>query len=145
MEDCVFCKIADKKLDASIVYEDNNFIAFLDKSPIFKGHTLLIPKKHIETIFDFDESLLKEFIVKTKLLSLAVKNSLNVDGILLINNNIISQSVPHFHMHIIPRKRGEVLKGFMWPRTKYKEKEEEEFKLKIKLFLESNKFKYEDN
>ena len=137
MEDCVFCKIADKKLDASIVYEDNNFIAFLDKSPIFKGHTLLIPKKHIETIFDFDESLLKEFIVKTKLLSLAVKNSLNVDGILLINNNIISQSVPHFHMHIIPRKRGEVLKGFMWPRTKYKEKEEEEFKLKIKLFLES--------
>ena len=137
MEDCVFCKIVKKEIKASVVFENENFIAFLDKSPIFKGHTLLIPKKHIETIFDFDESLLKEFIVKTKLLSLAVKNSLNVDGILLINNNIISQSVPHFHMHVIPRKRGEVLKGFMWPRTKYKEKEEEEFKLKIKLFLES--------
>ena len=132
MEKCFFCDIAGKQVAASIVYEDDELIAFLDKSPIFKGHTLLIPKKHIETIFDLGDSYLISLGLKAKLLANGIKEGLNVDGVLLINNNVISQSVPHYHVHIIPRKRGEPLKGFMWPRTNYKDSvEEEEFRRKI--------------
>ena len=137
MEECVFCKIAKKEIKASIVLENENFIAFLDKSPIFKGHTLLIPKKHIETLFDFSEDYLKDLAVETKRIAEGVKKGTGCDGILLINNNVVSQSVPHFHVHIIPREKGKPLKGFMWPRTKYKdENEEEEFREKIAKAIE---------
>jgi histidine triad (HIT) family protein len=135
MEECIFCKIVKKEIKASLVLENEKFIAFLDKSPIFKGHTLLIPKKHIETLFDFSEDYLKEFSVETKRIAEGVKKGTNCDGILLINNNIVSQSVPHFHVHIIPREKGKPLRGFMWPRTKYKEGEEEEFADRIRTAL----------
>ncbi|MCL4397257.1 HIT domain-containing protein [Candidatus Parvarchaeota archaeon] len=137
MEECVFCKIAKKEMKASLVFENENFIAFLDKSPIFKGHTLLIPKKHIETLFDFSEDYLKELAVETKRIAEGVKKGMSCDGILLINNNIVSQSVPHFHVHIIPRDKGRPLRGFMWPRTKYKdENEEEDFRKRIANAIE---------
>ncbi len=140
MEECIFCKIVNKEVKASLVFENENFIAFLDKSPIFKGHTLLIPKKHIETLFDFSEDYLKELAVETKLIANGVKKGLGCDGILLINNNVVSQSVPHFHVHIIPREKGKPLKGFMWPRTRYKdESEEESFREKIEKAIESLK------
>lgn len=132
MEECIFCKIVSGEINARVIFEDGDFIAFLDKSPIFKGHSLLIPKKHIETLFDFPQETLKEMIVRVRRVAEAVKEALSADGMLLINNNVISQSVPHFHMHIIPRRKGESLTGFMWPRTKYKnEDEEEEFRKKI--------------
>jgi Diadenosine tetraphosphate (Ap4A) hydrolase and other HIT family hydrolases len=137
VEECVFCKIAKKEIKASIVFEDERFIAFLDKSPIFKGHALLMPKMHIETLFDFPENYLKELAVETKKIAEGVKKGTNCDGILLINNNVVSQSVPHFHLHIIPRDKGKSLRGFMWPRTKYKdESEEEEFREKITKAIE---------
>ncbi len=137
MEECIFCKIAKKEIKADIVFENENFISFLDKSPIFKGHTLLIPKNHIETLFDFPEGYLKELAVETKRIANGVKKGIGCDGILLINNNIISQSVPHFHVHIIPREKGKLLRGFMWPRTKYKDgNEEEEFREKIAKAIE---------
>jgi histidine triad (HIT) family protein len=137
VEECVFCKIAKKEIKASIVFEDERFIAFLDKSPIFKGHALLMPKMHIETLFDFPENYLKELAVETKKIAEGVKKGTNCDGILLINNNVVSQSVPHFHLHIIPRDKGKPLRGFMWPRTKYKdESEEEEFREKITKAIE---------
>ncbi len=140
MEECVFCKIAKKEINASVVFENENFIAFLDKSPIFKGHTLLIPKKHIETLFDFSEDYLKGIAIETKRIADGVKNALGCDGILLINNNVVSQSVPHFHVHIIPREKGKPLKGFMWPRTKYKdEDEEEDFRKRIAKAVETLK------
>ncbi len=133
----MFCKIAKKEIKASIVFEDERFIAFLDKSPIFKGHALLMPKMHIETLFDFPENYLKELAVETKKIAEGVKKGTNCDGILLINNNVVSQSVPHFHLHIIPRDKGKPLRGFMWPRTKYKdESEEEEFREKITKAIE---------
>lgn len=137
MEECIFCKIIKNEIKASTVFEDDRFIAFLDKSPIFKGHTLLIPKKHIETIFDFSEDYLKDLAVETKRIAEGVKKGIGCDGILLINNNIVSQSVPHFHVHIIPREKGKPLRGFMWPRTRYKDEiEEEEFKEKIEKAIE---------
>ena len=133
----MFCKIAKKEIKASIVFEDERFIAFLDKSPIFKGHALLMPKMHIETLFDFSENYLKELAVETKKIAEGVKKGTNCDGILLINNNVVSQSVPHFHLHIIPRDKGKPLRGFMWPRTKYKdESEEEEFRENITKAIE---------
>lgn len=132
MEECIFCKIVSGEINARVIFEDGDFIAFLDKSPIFKGHSLLIPKKHIETLFDFPQETLKEMIVRVRRVAEGVKEALSADGMLLINNNVISQSVPHFHMHIIPRRKGESLTGFMWPRTKYNnEDEEEEFRKKI--------------
>ncbi len=131
MDECVFCQIIQKKIEASIVYEDSDFIAFLDKSPIFKGHTLLVPKNHMETVFDIDDRTLGELSIKAKFIASGVKTALNADGILFINNNVVSQSVPHFHLHIIPRRKGEVLKGFMWPRHRYTGREEEEYKKKI--------------
>ncbi len=137
MEECVFCKIIKNEIKASIVFENDRFIAFLDKSPIFKGHTLLIPKEHIETLFDFPEDYLEELAVESKLIAEGVKKGTNCDGILLINNNVVSQSVPHFHVHIIPREKGKPLRGFMWPRTKYKDEVEEEgFKEKISKSIE---------
>lgn len=137
MEECVFCKIIKNEIKASIVFEDDHFIAFLDKSPIFKGHTLLIPKKHIETLFDFSDDYLEKLAIETKKVANGVKKGTSCDGILLINNNIISQSVPHFHVHIIPREKGKPLRGFMWPRTKYNdETEEEDFRKKIAKAIE---------
>ncbi len=138
MDECLFCKIVDRSVNASIVFEDEDFIAFLDKSPIFKGHVLLMPKKHVETLFDFDDNDLKDMMVNVRKVAEGVKKALECDGILLINNNVISQSVPHFHMHIIPRKKGQPLRGFMWPRTKYKdEKEEKDFAERIKKAIQS--------
>ena len=126
MDKCVFCSITKESKGEEIIFEDEHFIAFLDYTPIFKGHTLLIPKKHYQTIFDLPDGLLEKMSVVLKRLSEAVKAGTDADGILLINNNIVSQSVPHYHIHVVPRHSGVVLKGFMWPRQKYSSGEEKD-------------------
>ncbi len=131
MDDCRFCQIIAKKIDAYIVFEDEHCVAFLDNRPIFRGHCLLVPKKHIENVMEASDSILCSLGAASKKLSLAVKNAVSSDGILIINNNIVSQSVPHLHIHVIPRNKGDGLRGFMWPRTTYKAGEEEEFKDRI--------------
>jgi histidine triad (HIT) family protein len=119
MMKCVFCEILKGALPADIVYQSEHVSAFLDTRPLFPGHTLIVPKVHFETIWDVPASLSAHLFDATRLLSVAIKNALNADGIFTANNNIISQSVPHFHIHVVPRKKKDGLTGFFWPRVAY--------------------------
>jgi len=120
---CAFCKIV-RYDDGSRVFQDEHTIAFLDHRPLFPGHCLLIPRNHFETIQDLPDSLLAPLFANVRMLSTAVELGVHAEGTFIAANNRVSQSVPHFHMHIVPRTKGDGLKGFFWPRRKYKSPEE---------------------
>ena len=120
---CAFCKIVRNE-DGFRVFEDEDTIAFLDHRPLFPGHCLLIPRSHFETIQDLPDSLLAPLFANVRMLSTAVDLGMHAEGTLIAANNRVSQSVPHFHVHIVPRNKGDGLKGFFWPRRKYKSSEE---------------------
>ncbi len=122
-ESCAFCKII-RHDDGFRVFEDEHTIAFLDHRPLFPGHCLLIPKAHLETITDLPDSLLTRLFANVRMLSAAVELAMRAEGTFIAANNRVSQSVPHFHVHIVPRTKGDGLKGFFWPRRKYKSPEE---------------------
>ena len=122
-ESCAFCKVV-RADDGFRVFEDEQTIAFLDHRPLFAGHCLLIPKSHLETINDLPDSLLAQLFANVRLLSAAVELGMRAEGTFIAANNRVSQSVPHFHVHIVPRTKGDGLKGFFWPRRKYKSAEE---------------------
>lgn len=117
--DCTFCKIAAKSLGAAVVYEDHEVIAFLDARPLFPGHVLLCPRAHYSTFADVPHTLVGPLFLKGQLLTQAVETALHAEGTFLAINNRVSQSVPHLHLHIVPRRRRDGLKGFFWPRHKY--------------------------
>jgi histidine triad (HIT) family protein len=121
---CIFCKIVRNPTENDIVYQDESSLAFLDHRPLFPGHCLVIPKSHLETIHDLPDSLLAPFFSTVKLLASAIERAMQAQGTFIAANNRISQSVPHFHVHVVPRKKGDGLKGFFWPRGKYKSPEE---------------------
>lgn len=120
---CLFCRIVRGEEKSYRVFEDEISLAFLDMRPVFWGHTLLIPKKHYETIADLPEALAGLFFLNTRLLSRAVERALEADGTFIAINNKVSQAIPHLHVHIVPRKKKDGLKGFFWPRTKYRDEE----------------------
>lgn len=122
-ENCAFCKIV-RHDDGFRVFEDEHTIAFLDHRPLFPGHCLLIPKSHFETIKDLPDSLLAPLFANVRMLAAAVELGMRAEGTFVASNNRISQSVPHFHVHIVPRKKGDGLKGFFWPRRKYQSADE---------------------
>jgi len=122
-ENCAFCKVV-RADDGFRVFEDEQTIAFLDHRPLFPGHCLLIPKNHLETINDLPDSLLTILFANVRLLAAAVELGMRAEGTFIAANNRVSQSVPHFHVHIVPRTKGDGLKGFFWPRRKYKNTEE---------------------
>ena len=119
MADCIFCRIANGDLNAAIVFEDESSMAFLDHRPLFPGHCLLVPKQHVETLADLPPKLVGPYFENAQLLSRAVESALNAQGTFVAMNNRVSQSVPHLHVHIVPRTKGDGLKGFFWPRHKY--------------------------
>jgi histidine triad (HIT) family protein len=121
---CKFCAIVRGDVAAHVVYEDERFLAFLDHRPLFHGHSLLVPREHVETIFDAPPDLLGPLAAATQRLSLAVRDAMEADGIFNAVNNVVSQSVPHLHVHVVPRRRRDGLRGFFWPRTKYASEEE---------------------
>jgi len=125
-ETCLFCRIASGEVPATVVYEDENTVAFLDHRPLFPGHTLLVPRQHFETLADLPATQVGPFFKNAQLLSRAIESALEAEGTFVAMNNRVSQSVPHVHVHIVPRRRGDGLKGFFWPRTKYKSDEEME-------------------
>jgi histidine triad (HIT) family protein len=116
---CLFCRIASNEIPAARVYEDDEVFAFLDIHPLFPGHVLLCPRMHHVTFLDLPPELVGPMFTKGQLLTKAVEIALEAEGTFLAMNNRISQTVPHLHLHIVPRRRRDGLKGFFWPRTKY--------------------------
>jgi histidine triad (HIT) family protein len=134
MATCIFCQIISKEVSAPIVWEDGKTLAFLDHRPLFPGHCLLVPKAHHETLADLPASLLGPFFKNAQRLSVAVQSLPGAEGTFMAMNNVVSQSVPHLHCHIVPRHKGDGLKGFFWPRTKYQDDGEME---KMRKLLET--------
>lgn len=130
--DCIFCKIASGEILSKKIYEDKKVIAFLDINPISKGHTLIIPKKHFENIWDINELYLKEIINASKKTSLLLKNKLNAEGINILHasGKEAQQSVFHFHIHVVPRYKDDKLNT--WPKSNYKELNFDDLIKKIK-------------
>jgi histidine triad (HIT) family protein len=117
---CLFCRIASGVVAARVVFEDEISLAFLDHRPVFPGHCLLIPKNHYETLTDLPGELVGPFFRNAQLLVRAVESAMEAHGTFVAMNNRVSQSVPHLHTHIVPRRRKDGLKGFFWPRQPYK-------------------------
>ena len=118
---CAFCKIIRGEETASIVYEDSISLAFLDRRPLFPGHCLLVPRAHYETLADLPASLVGPLFQNAQLLERAIEEGLAADGTFVALNNHVSQSVPHLHIHLVPRHRKDGLKGFFWPRQRYQD------------------------
>jgi len=119
--ECLFCRIASRSVAASIVFEDEYSLAFLDHRPLFPGHCLLIPKAHVETLADLPRKGIEPFFGNVQLLTQAVEQGMDAEGSFVAINNRVSQSVPHLHVHLVPRRKGDGLKGFFWPRGEYQD------------------------
>ena len=118
-QDCVFCEIVAGELDAQVVFEGERSLAFLDNRPLFPGHSLLVPREHHEALWDLPEELVGPLFADARMLSAAIRDAMGAEGAFVAMNNIVSQSVPHFHVHVVPRNRKDGLRGFFWPRRKY--------------------------
>ena len=118
---CTFCRIVARELPASIVDEDELTVAFLDTRPLFPGHVLLVPRTHVETLPDLPAADVGPFFTRAQALSVAVRDAMAAKGTFVAMNNVVSQSVPHFHVHVVPRVPKDGLRGFFWPRTKYED------------------------
>ena len=117
--DCAFCRIASGDEPATVVFEDAESLAFLDNRPLFHGHSLLIPRDHHETLADLPDELVAALFRNARLLSRAIPDAMGKPGSFVALNNVVSQSVPHMHVHVVPRVPKDGLRGFFWPRTKY--------------------------
>jgi histidine triad (HIT) family protein len=124
--DCVFCGIIAGAGTAAIVHRDRHCLAFLDHRPLFRGHLLLAPLAHFETLADLPASELRPFFAAAQMLASAVERALQAGGTFVAINNRVSQSVPHLHVHIVPRTRGDGFRGSFWPRGRYAGEEEQE-------------------
>ena len=114
--DCLFCRIVSGEVAAPIVFEDEVSVAFLDHRPLFEGHTLVVPRDHVETLPDLPDDVLPELFSNARLLARAMEEGLGAEGSFVAINNRVSQSVPHLHIHVAPRRRKDGLRGFFWPR-----------------------------
>jgi histidine triad (HIT) family protein len=119
VEGCRFCAIIAGDERAHVVFEDEVSIAFLDHRPLFPGHALLAPREHFETIWDLPDQLVGPLFTNAKSLSRAIRTAMASQGAFIALNNVVSQSVPHLHVHLVPRNRKDGLRGFFWPRRKY--------------------------
>ena len=118
---CAFCSIVTGEVKDYTVFEDAVSLAFLDHRPLFPGHCLLIPRRHLETLADIPADLLPVLFSNAQLLAGALEKGLGAEGSFVAINNRVSQSVPHFHIHVVPRRRKDGLRGFFWPRQRYKD------------------------
>ncbi|TIC87508.1 HIT family protein [Nocardioides sp. GY 10113] len=137
MEDCVFCAIAAGAEPADLVWGSERLVAFLDRRPLFKGHVLLVPREHVVTLPDLPAALREEFLAAAQRLCAAMVDVLGAQGSFCAVNNTVSQSVPHLHLHVVPRTRGDGLRGFFWPRRKYAAGESAEYAARLRAALDA--------
>ena len=121
MSACTFCEIAAGRREADLVLDEPEALAFLDRRPVFPGHTLLVPRRHVDSLDDLPPELVAPLFDAARRLSRAVRVAVEADGSFVGVNNRISQSVPHLHIHILPRRRRDGLRGFFWPRLGYED------------------------
>ncbi|NNM45816.1 HIT domain-containing protein [Knoellia koreensis] len=117
--ECLFCDIVDGRVPATVVVDEPFVLGFLDTRPVFKGHVLLVPRIHVDTLVDLPAELLPPLMGAVQRTAAAVVTGLGAQGSFVACNNVVSQSVPHLHWHVVPRTKGDGLRGFFWPRTKY--------------------------
>ena len=123
MPGCAFCAIAAGEAPAAVVLDDPEHVAFLDVRPLSEGHVLLCPRPHVETLPDLPPERVGPLFQAAQRLSVAVMEAMDAQGTLVAMNNVVSQSVPHLHVHVVPRRRKDGLRGFFWPRTRYADAE----------------------
>ena len=123
---CTFCEIVAGRTTAHVVLDDEVTMAFLDNRPLFPGHVLLVPRAHHETLTDLPDDLVEPLFLRARQLAGAVERAMQAMGTFVAINNRVSQSVPHLHVHVVPRTKGDGLRGFFWPRTKYSSTEHAE-------------------
>ena len=123
----VVCQIVSGELDAAVVARTQELIAFLDHRPVFKGHVLISPIHHVDNLLDLPPDLMTPLLTMAQRVAAAVVDVLGAEGSFVAINNVVSQSVPHLHVHVVPRTKGDGLRGFFWPRTKYEDGEIEEY------------------
>lgn len=116
---CTFCQIRDGEIPAAMVLDEDEVLAFLDVRPLFPGHVLVVPRAHCETMLDLPAAALAPLFRTVQRVAAAVTSSMGAQGTFVAANNVVSQSVPHFHVHVVPRTKGDGLRGFFWPRTRY--------------------------
>lgn len=137
MPDCVFCSIIAGEAEADLVLDEPDLVAFLDRRPVFKGHVLLVPRDHVVTLPDLPAAQRDAFLGAAQRIATAVVEGLGAQGSFVAINNIVSQSVPHLHLHVVPRTKGDGLRGFFWPRTKYAAGESTEHAARLRAVLAS--------
>jgi histidine triad (HIT) family protein len=117
--DCTFCRVVAGDVPATVVLTTEHTVAFLDHRPLFEGHTLVVPRPHVSTLRDLPAPLVGPYFTDLQRVAAAVEDGLAAHGTFVAANNVVSQSVPHLHFHVVPRRRKDGLRGFFWPRTKY--------------------------
>jgi histidine triad (HIT) family protein len=121
MAGCVFCSIVQGETPAYVVLADDAVAAFLDVRPLFPGHVLVVPRLHIETLTDLPVADVGPYFERVQRMADAVRTTMGAEGTFVATNNTVSQSVPHLHTHVVPRTKGDGLRGFFWPRTRYRD------------------------
>jgi histidine triad (HIT) family protein len=137
MADCLFCSIIAGTTPAQLVLDTPDVVGFLDIRPVFKGHTLIVPRTHVPTLVELPDDMMVPFFGAARSVASAVRTAFDAQGSFVAVNNVVSQSVPHLHVHVVPRTKGDGLRGFFWPRTKYADTAEaEEYAGKLRAALE---------
>jgi histidine triad (HIT) family protein len=116
---CLFCRIVAGEVEAAVVASTEHTVAFLDHRPLFEGHTLVVPRAHVVTLRDLPADAVGPYFADVQRIAVAVQDAMAADGSFVAANNVVSQSVPHLHFHVVPRRRKDGLRGFFWPRTRY--------------------------
>ncbi|MEZ5096876.1 MAG: HIT family protein [Nocardioides sp.] len=134
-EGCLFCAIVSGATGADLVLADEDFVGFLDHRPVFKGHVLLVPRAHVATLPDLPAPLRDPLVGWQQRLATAMVAGLGAQGSFVAMNNTVSQSVPHLHCHVVPRTKGDGLRGFFWPRTRYADGEAAAYAARLRAAL----------
>ncbi|RNI24447.1 HIT family protein [Flexivirga caeni] len=138
MSDCVFCAIAAGAAEAHVVARTEHTTAFLDNRPVFKGHVLVIPTEHVVTLPDLPAERITPFFAQVQRVAGVIPSALGAQGTFVAMNNEVSQSVPHLHCHVVPRTKGDGLRGFFWPRVRYAAGEQDDYARRLRQALDAS-------